>query len=119
MKAEATPDFGPNVLVIDPSMPGGTVQAAINAIFAQQEAAHFTDRRFAILFRPGRYTVDVRVGFFTQVLGLGMVPGAVTIDGHVRVDAGWLKGNALANFWRGAENLTLRPLEGWNRSGAR
>ncbi|WP_333572114.1 adenylyl cyclase [Sphingomonas sp.] len=115
MKAEATPDFGPNVLVIDPSMPGGTVQAAINAIFAQQEAAHFTDRRFAILFRPGRYTVDVRVGFFTQVLGLGMVPGAVTIDGHVRVDAGWLKGNALANFWRGAENLTLRPLEGWNR----
>lgn len=115
MKAEAVPDFGPSVLVLDPSMPGGEVQAAIDAIFVQQEGAHFTDRRFAILFRPGRYTADVRVGFFTQVLGLGAMPGAVTIDGHVRVDAGWLQGNALANFWRGAENLTARPPGGWNR----
>ncbi len=115
MKAEAAPDFGPSVLVLDPSMPGGEVQAAIDAIFAEQEGAHFTDRRFAILFRPGRYTADVRVGFFTQVLGLGAMPGAVTIDGHVRVDAGWLQGNALANFWRGAENLTVRPPGSWNR----
>jgi hypothetical protein len=115
MTAETTPDFGPNVLVIDPSMPGGEIQARIDAIFAQQEAAHFTDRRFAILFKPGRYTTDVRVGFFTQVLGLGTMPGAVTIDGHVRVNADWLKGDALANFWRGAENLTVRPPEGWDR----
>ncbi|GAA0733064.1 adenylyl cyclase [Sphingomonas sp. ABOLD] len=115
MTAETTPDFGPNVLVIDPSMPGGDVQARIDAIFAQQEAAHFTDRRFAILFKPGRYTADIRVGFFTQVLGLGTVPGAVTIDGQVRVNADWLKGDALANFWRGAENLTIRPPAGWDR----
>ncbi len=54
MAPETTPDFGPNVLVIDPSMPGGEIQARIDAIFAQQEAAHFTDRRFAILFKPGR-----------------------------------------------------------------
>ncbi len=115
MAQEITPDFGPNVLLIDPSMPGGEIQARIDAIFAQQEAAHFTDRRFAILFKPGRYTSDVRVGFFTQVLGLGTMPGAVTIDGHVRVNADWLKGDALANFWRGAENLTVRPPEGWDR----
>ncbi|OAN62829.1 adenylyl cyclase [Sphingomonas sp. TDK1] len=115
MEPEMVPDFGPNVLVIDPSMPAPAIQARIDAIFAQQEAAHFTDRRFAILFRPGRYAVDVRVGFFTQVLGLGEMPGDVTIDGPVRVDAEWLKGDALANFWRGAENLTVRPPEGWNR----
>jgi hypothetical protein len=115
MQPETEPDFGPNVLVIDPSMPGGEIQARIDAIFAQQEAAHFTDRRHAILFRPGRYTTDVKVGFFTQILGLGQMPGAVTIDGHVRVNADWLKGNALANFWRGAENLTVRPSEGWDR----
>lgn len=115
MAPETTPDFGPNVLVVDPAMPGGEIQARIDAIFAQQEAAHFTDRRFAILFKPGRYTTDVRVGFFTQVLGLGTMPGAVTIDGHVRVNADWLKGDALANFWRGAENLTARPPEGWDR----
>ncbi|WP_084580789.1 adenylyl cyclase [Sphingomonas azotifigens] len=115
MAAGAAPDFGPNVLVLDPSMPGREIQAAIDAIFACQEAAHFTDRRYAILFRPGRYTADVKVGFFTQVLGLGGRPGAVTIDGHVRVNADWLKGDALANFWRGAENLTVRPPEGWDR----
>lgn len=115
MAARVTPDFGPNVLVLDPAMPGDTMQAAIDAIFARQESAHFTDRRHAILFRPGRYAVDVRVGFFTQVLGLGAMPGDVTIDGHVRVDAGWLGGNALANFWRGAENLTVRPPGGRDR----
>ncbi len=115
MQPETAPDFGPNVLVLDPSMPGEAIQARIDAIFVQQEAAHFTDRRFAILFRPGRYSADVKVGFFTQVLGLGQAPGAVAIDGHVRVNADWLKGDALANFWRGAENLTIRPPGGWDR----
>jgi hypothetical protein len=115
MQREMMPDFGPNVVVLDPSMPDGEIQAAIDAIFALQEAAHFTDRRFAILFRPGRYRADVKVGFFTQILGVGALPGAVTIDGQVRVNADWLKGDALANFWRGAENLTVRPPKGWDR----
>ncbi len=115
MQPETEPEFGPNVLVLDPSMAGSAIQARIDAIFAQQEAAHFTDHRHAILFRPGHYTTDVKVGFFTQILGLGQMPGAVTIDGHVRVNADWLDGNALANFWRGAENLTVRPPEGWDR----
>jgi hypothetical protein len=107
--ASTHPDFGPNVLVLDPAMPPATIQARLDAIFREQERAHFTDQRYAILFKPGRYQVDVNVGFFTQVLGLGTAPGDVTIDGHVHAEADWAKGMALVNFWRGVENLAVRP----------
>lgn len=107
--AAPTPDLGPNVFVADPSMPAAIVQARLDAIYRAQERAHFTDARHAVLFRPGRYAVDANVGFFTQVAGLGVVPGAVTIDGHVHAEADWAKGMALVNFWRSAENLAVRP----------
>lgn len=103
------PDLGPNVFVVDPSMPAPVVQARLDAIFRQQERAHFTDRRYAVLFKPGRYRVDVNVGFFTQVAGLGALPGEATIDGHVHCEADWAKGMALVNFWRGVENLAVLP----------
>ncbi|WP_448661989.1 adenylyl cyclase [Sphingomonas sp. CJ20] len=103
------PDLGPNVLILDPAMPAADVQARLDAIFAAQESAHFGDRRDAVLFKPGRYAADVRIGFFTQILGLGADPRDVVIDGRLRVDAGWFGGNALVNFWRGAENLAVRP----------
>jgi hypothetical protein len=79
------------------------------------ERAHFTDVRHAILFRPGRYEVDVNVGFFTQVAGLGALPGDVSIDGHVHAEADWAKGMALVNFWRGVENLSVSPPDGADR----
>ncbi|MEO5492422.1 MAG: adenylyl cyclase [Sphingomonas sp.] len=114
-RAVRDPDLGPNVLVIDPSMPRAAVQAKLDAIFAAMERAHFSDQRHAILFKPGRYDLDINVGFFTQVLGLGILPGDVTIDGHVHVEADWLKGMALDNFWRGVENLSVSPPDGADR----
>jgi hypothetical protein len=111
----ASPDFGPNVFVVDSDMPAAVVQARVNAIFREQERAHFTDARHAILFKPGRYSVDVNVGFFTQVAGLGRLPGDVAIDGHVHAEADWAKGMALVNFWRGVENLSVRPADGADR----
>jgi hypothetical protein len=114
-KAAAPPDFGPNVFVVDSSMPRDQVQARLDAIFAAQERAHFTDARHAILFKPGRYAADVNVGFFTQVAGLGRLPGDVVIDGHVHAEADWAKGMALVNFWRGVENLSVRPADGADR----
>ena len=40
---------------------------------------HFTSERFAILFYPGVYdqSVDIEVGYYTQVLGLGRTPQEV------------------------------------------
>ena len=48
-----------------------------------------------MLFLPGRYAADVNIGFFIMVAGLGLLPGDVTIDGHVHVEADWAKGMAL------------------------
>lgn len=109
------PDLGSNVTLIDPAMPAAMIQARLDAIFRRMERAHFTDERHAVLFLPGRYAADVDIGFFTHVAGLGMLPGDVTIDGHVRVGAGWAGGMALDNFWRGAENLAVRPPDGADR----
>ncbi|SEQ32062.1 Ricin-type beta-trefoil lectin domain-containing protein [Lentzea albida] len=108
------PDFGPNVLVFDPSMPAATIQARLNDVFRQQETGQYDARRYAIMFKPGNYNVDVNIGFFTQVLGLGLLPDGVTINGQVHVEADWFQGNATHNFWRGAENLAIRPPSGTN-----
>lgn len=107
------PDLGPNVLIVDPGAPGA--QATIARWFAEQERAHFTDRRRAILLKPGSHRLDINVGFFTQVAGLGAMPGDVTVTGHVHAEADWANGMALVNFWRGAENLAVRPPDGADR----
>jgi hypothetical protein len=113
--ARRDPDLGPNVLIVDPSMPAAEIQQRFDAIFARMERAHFSDERHAILFKPGRYAADVNVGFFTQVAGLGLLPGGVVIDGHVHAEADWAGGMALVNFWRAAENLEVRPPDGKDR----
>ena len=35
------PDFGPNVLVFDPSMPRASIQSQLDQVYAQQDAAQF------------------------------------------------------------------------------
>ena len=108
----AEPDFGTNVLVFSPSQPG--MQERISAVFQQQERAQFGTGRYAILFKPGAYELDVPVGFYTQVAGLGRLPDDVTISGHVWTDAAWMRHNATCNFWRGVENLAIAPPDGVN-----
>ena len=105
----ATPaDFGPNVLVFDPASPD--IQKQIDALHATQEAGQFNDKRYAILFKPGKYDLDVNVGFYTQVLGVGVFPDDVQITGAVRSKAKWMtNSNATCNFWRGVENLSITP----------
>jgi hypothetical protein len=107
--AAAAPDFGPNVLVFDPSMT--TIQSQMDAVFKKQERNQFGSDRYAYLFKPGKYNLDVQVGFYMQVLGLGQSPDAVDITGAVRSKAGWMGGNATCNFWRGVENLAVTPTQ--------
>lgn len=101
------PDLGPNVVVLDPST--SDAQQRINQIFATQERGQFNDHRYAVLLKPGHYSLDVQVGFYTQVIGLGGKPDDVTITGAVRSKATWLHRNATCNFWRSAENLAIEP----------
>lgn len=101
------PDFGPNVLVFDPSTPD--IQQHVDRVFALQEKKQFGFDRFALLFKPGAYKLDLQVGFYTQVAGLGGSPDDVDITGAVRAHATWMKGNATCNFWRCVENLSITP----------
>jgi hypothetical protein len=109
----ATPDFGPNVIVFDPSMPAATIQSQLSTIYTQQDSAQFGTGRYAYFFKPGKYSLDVEVGFYVQALGLGQSPDDVVITGAVRSKADWLgNDNATCNFWRGAENLSIVPGNG-------
>jgi hypothetical protein len=104
------PDFGPNVLVFDPSMDMGQIQGQLDSVYGNTDAEQFGTDRYAYFFKPGKYSLDVKVGFYTQVVGLGASPDDVTITGAVRAKADWLgNNNATCNFWRGAENFAVVP----------
>ena len=116
----ATPasPFGPNVIVFDPSMPVGQIQATFDAIHAQQVDAEMGTDRYALLFKPGVYgsaaqPLQIKVGYYTEIAGLGASPTDVTINGKIEVYNRCLEGGgtsncvALVNFWRTLSNLTL------------
>ncbi|MGK5730367.1 coagulation factor 5/8 type domain-containing protein [Streptomyces sp. URMC 124] len=113
--AAGAPDLGPGVHVFDPAMPRRRVQRTLDEVFRRQESAQFGPGREALLFKPGTYDVDVDVGFYTQVAGLGLRPDDVTIRGAVHAEADWFQGNATQNFWRAAENLSVTPASGSDR----
>ena len=112
--APSQPDFGPNVVVFDPSMPVSQIQATVDAIAAQQVPNQFGPQRYALLFKPGTYgtptePLNFQVGYYTDAAGLGASPGDVVINGSVYVrnqcDANGCF--ALTNFWRSLSNLTI------------
>src|SRR5690349_6979104 len=88
--APARPDFGPNVVIFKPSTPQADIQAAVNAVAAQQVPNQFGTQRYALLFEPGTYgsaanPLNFQVGYYTAVAGLGQSPGDVVINGSVYV----------------------------------
>lgn len=110
--APTSSPFGPHVFVFTQSTPQGEIQSRINDIYKEQEHSEFGDGRYALLFLPGEYRVDVPVGFYTQVLGLGATPDAVHITGDVHADASLPKNNATCTFWRSAEGFAVTPSNG-------
>lgn len=105
----AAPDFGGNVWVLDPSMPPSLIQAIVDLVAAVMVNNHFGAERYALLFKPGTYAVDVPVGFFTQVLGLGALPDDVLFTGSVHSDPYRPNNDGTQNFWRGIENFAVAP----------
>jgi hypothetical protein len=108
----ARPEFGPNVLIFDPSMTPQEIQKQIDAVYATQEHNEFGAQRSAFLFLPGSYPVDVPVGFYTEVIGLGTVPDATRITGNVHADANHEHNNATTTFWRAVEGFSVAPTGG-------
>jgi hypothetical protein len=106
------PDFGPNVQVFGPSMSPAAMQQQIDKVYAVQQHNEFGHERNAFLFLPGEYKLDVPIGFYTQVVGLGASPDAVHISGNVHADASLPRNNATCTFWRGAEGFSVTPTGG-------
>jgi hypothetical protein len=116
--APLVPAFGPNVTIFDPSMPVSQIQATVDAIHAQQVDAEMGTNRYALLFKPGIYgsatePLQMKVGYYTEVAGLGASPADVSINGKIEVYNRCLDGggtsncHALVNFWRTLSNLSL------------
>jgi hypothetical protein len=108
----ATPDFGPNVLLFHPGMPAEKMQKAIDGVYATQQHNEFGTQRTALLFLPGSYHVDIPIGYYTEVIGLGASPDETRIAGNVHVDASLKNNNATTTFWRAAEGLSITPAGG-------
>ncbi|WP_155893449.1 discoidin domain-containing protein [Cystobacter fuscus] len=104
--------FGPRVYVFDPTMPAADITGVANSVFTKLESAEFSTERYALLFKPGSYSVNFNVGYYTHVAGLGQSPDDVTINGGVNVNADWDNGNATRNFWRALENYSVVPANG-------
>ena len=103
--------FGPNVCVFTPSMTQAAIQNDVNAIYAQQATNEMGTARYALLFEPGTYgsqsaPLDIPVGYYTEVDGLGQDPSDVVINGGVTA-VGMNGSGALDIFWRSVSNLTI------------
>ncbi len=102
--------LGENVFVFDQTMNMSDIQTLIDSIYSGQlyPVNEFSDNRFALLFKPGVYHLDVKVGYYTHVIGLGKSPEETVIIGAVRSIASQ-GGHVLCNFWRAVENITIIP----------
>lgn len=104
-------DLGANVVVFTPSMSTADIRARVQAIYAQQSDSEMGTGRYALLFEPGTYgsasdPLDIPVGYYTEVAGLGQDPSAVTINGGVTA-IGKNGSGSLDIFWRSVSNLTI------------
>ena len=123
------PDFGPNVEVVSPDTPLDEVQAMLDDLAAAQVDAEMSTARHSVLFLPGAYgtaadPLQARVGYYTEIAGLGASPEDVDITGKLEVynrclaDGGTSNCLALVNFWRTISNLSLH-VNGAGQDGCR
>jgi hypothetical protein len=127
--AAADPDLGANVIIFDPTMDVADIQATADAIYAQQVDDEMGTNRYALLFKPGTYgsasqPLQIKVGYYTEIAGLGESPSEVHIVGKVEVynrcldDGGTSNCHALNNFWRSMSNLSIE-INGAGQDGCR
>ena len=125
----SVPNLGTNVTIFDPATPVEQIQATLDAAYTQQVDNEMGTQRYAFLFKPGTYgTADkplqVKVGYYTEISGLGASPNDVVINGKVEVYNRCLEAGgtanclALVNFWRTLSNLSIN-VNGKGQDGCR
>ena len=114
---ESKPDFGKNVIILDRAEPSDTLDQKISTLrriseTQTEDGSEFAQDRYAVFFRKGTYDLTVDVGYYMTVHGLGDEPDKVVINGQVRSPGSSnpeTPAMALNNFWRGVENLAIKP----------
>lgn len=125
------PDFGSNVIVFSPDTPTGEIQTKFDEIWEKQRNNEMGTSRYGLYFLPGTYGSEdeplrVKVGYYTEVAGLGETPESVEIIGKIEVYNRCFEPNqsseglfnptddtengyciALNNFWRSLSNLSI------------
>ena len=110
------PEWPKSVRVYKPNMQTADIEAdakATTSRLVDRHTGHFSSERYALLFTPGEYkNISVEVGYYVQVLGLGLNADDVRFSGGggrgVFVEAmDQREGGAgsLDTFWRSAENF--------------
>ena len=97
--------FGP-----DDAAEANAIMTQLSTTLNDRAAGHFSDERRAFLFKPGAYEMDVAVGYYVSVHGLGASPGDVVVAGPrgIYVDAMDKRAGgagSLDTFWRSMENV--------------
>jgi hypothetical protein len=119
------PDFVANLqkLASDPYNPySQNIIGSTRGTFTSYD--HFSKKRVAVLFRPGNYQLDLEVGYYTQVLGLGRSPSDVVFTEAKGIYVPALdkdvtpNGTCLNTFWRSAENFKSQGEMQWAVSQA-
>jgi len=116
------PQWPDSVAVFGPETPAEEIVTATSNAYAtnggDMENGQFSSHRYAFLFMPGTYDVDVPVGYYTQVVGLGYTPTDVVFNSSKGVyceEANFqMEIGALDTFWRSAENFQTNADYGWN-----
>lgn len=112
-----SPDFGPNVILLDPSMPVDRINETLQRV--EKDSDPWAKARTAIYLLPGTYGkpaaqnaqkaaagyINSVVGPMTSIQGLGAEPGDVVVNGNLRII-----GN-LGTFWRSLQNMRINPID--------
>lgn len=112
------PQWPANVHVFSPENSAET-QRIVQEIYSRQGGpnppnnGHWSSERHALLFMPGRHEVDVPVGYYTEVLGLGERALETSIREVISENGDFdYRVGALNNFWRAAANFRTNPRSG-------
>ena len=123
--------FGKNVWLMNDSMSTATIRGIFDCLMERQVNNEMGSERYSIFFLPGTYgsasdPLNVLIGYYTEVAGLGATPQEVVINGKIEVynrcfvqdlyaagkfnptsaEAGGIC-FALNNFWRSLSNLSI------------
>lgn len=123
--------FGQNVIIIDPSMTTNQIQTTFDTIWDNQRNNEMGTERYSLFFMPGAYGTQneplmIKVGYYTEVAGLGPNPESVQVNGKIEVYNRCFEADpyaegkfiptdntdqglcfALNNFWRSLSNLSI------------